>query len=155
MTSKLLVALAASPPLPEILGRGLLAIVLYALLGVLLLLLGYFVIDLTTPGKLTTVIRTERNPNAAMLAASGIGAVALVIIAAIFSSGGQLIEGLTETVVFGLAGILAQALAIFAFDRVIGMDVKSLLSEPRLSPAAVLVGVTRVAIGLITAFALI
>lgn len=155
MTSKLLVALAASPSLPEILGRGLLAIVLYALLGVLLLLLGYFVIDLTTPGKLTTVIKTERNPNATMLAASGIGAVALVIVAAIFSSGGQLIEGLTETVVFGLVGILAQALAIFAFDRVIGMDVESLLSEPRLSPAAVLIGVTRVAIGLITAFALI
>jgi uncharacterized membrane protein YjfL (UPF0719 family) len=155
VTPELLVALAARLSLPEILGRGLLAIVLYALLGVLLLLLGYFVVDLTTPGKLTAVIRTERNPNAAMLAASGVGAVALVIVAAIFTSGGQLLEGLTETLIFGVVGILAQAAAIFAFDRVIGMDVESLLGEPRLSPAAVLVGVTRVAIGLITAFALI
>jgi uncharacterized membrane protein YjfL (UPF0719 family) len=155
VTSEFLVALAAGPPLPEILGRGLLAIVLYAFLGVLLLLLGYLVVDLTTPGKLTAVIRTERNPNATMLAATGVAAVALVIVAAIFSSGGQLIEGLTETVVFGLVGILAQAMAIFAFDRVIGIDVENLLGEAELSPAAVLVGVTRIAIGLITAFALL
>ena len=147
--------LAATPSLPEILGRGVLAIVTYAFLGLLLLLLGYFVVDWTTPGKLGAVIRTERNPNATMLAASGVAAIALVIVAAIFTSGGDLVQGLTETLVFGLVGIGAQAVAFLVFERVIGMDPRSLMSESTLSPAAVLVGVTRVAIGLITAFALI
>jgi uncharacterized membrane protein YjfL (UPF0719 family) len=141
--------------LPEILGRGVLAIVTYAFLGLLLLLLGYFVVDWTTPGKLGGIIRGEHNPNATMLAASSITGVALIVVAAIFTSGGNLIEGLTEALVFGVVGIAAQAIASLVFDRVIGMDTKSLLSEKGLSPAAVLVGVTRVGIGLITAFALI
>jgi uncharacterized membrane protein YjfL (UPF0719 family) len=151
----LAVAPAATPSLPEALGRGVLAIVCYAFLGLLLLLLGYFVVDWTTPGKLGAVIRGERNPNAAMLAASGLAGVALIVVAAIFTSGGNLVEGLTETLVFGLVAIGAQALASLVFERVIGMDPRTLMSEATLSPAAVLVGVARVAIGLITAFALI
>jgi len=148
-------ALATTPPLVDILGRGVLAIVSYAFLGTLLLILGYFVVDWTTPGKLGAQIHGGRNPNAAMLAASGVAGVALVIVAAIFASGGNLMEGLTGTLVFGLVGILAQAIASFVFERVIGMNPKALMGEPSLSPATVLVGVTRVGIGLITAFALI
>lgn len=141
--------------LPEILGRGVLAIVTYALLGVLLLLLGYFVVDWTTPGKLGSIIRGDRNPNAAMLAASGLTGVALIVVAAIFTSGGNLVEGLTEAAVFGVVGIGAQALASLVFERVIGMNPKVLMDERTLTPAAVVVGVTRIGIGLITAFALI
>src|SRR5205807_895813 len=99
---RLALLLAATPPLTDVLGRGVLAIVTYALLGMLLLLLGYFVTDWTTPGKLSAIIRTERNPNAAMLAASGVAAVTLIVVAAIFTSGGNLVEGLTEALVFGL-----------------------------------------------------
>ncbi len=147
--------LAAAPSFPGVLGRGVLAIVTYALLGLLLLLLGYFVVDWTTPGKLSAVIRSEHNPNAAMLAASGVAGVALIVVAAIFTSGGNLVEGLTQTLVFGVVGILAQAAASLVFEKVIGMDPRALMSEQSLSPASVLVGVTRVGIGLITAFALI
>jgi uncharacterized membrane protein YjfL (UPF0719 family) len=145
--------LAAS--LPETLGNGVLAIVTYASLGLILLLLGYFVVDWTTPGKLGAIIRSEHNPNAAVLAASGVFAVVLIVVAAIFESGGNLVDGLTETLVFGVVGILAQAVASLVFEKVIGMDPRALMSEQTLSPAAVLVGVTRVGIGLITAFALI
>jgi hypothetical protein len=145
----------ATTPLQDILVRGVEAIVTYALLGGALLLLGYFVVDWTTPGKLGAVIRGQRNPNAAMLAASGVAGVALVVVAAIFTSGGNLVEGLTEALVFGLVGIASQAVVSLVFERVIGMDSRGLMAEDRLSPAAVLVGVTRVSIGLITAFALI
>src|SRR5262249_11300312 len=118
---RLALFLAASS-LTDALSRGSLAIVTYALLGTPLLLLGYFVTDLTTPGKLSAIIRTEHNPNAAMLASSGVAGVALIVVAAIFTSGGNLVEGLTETLVFGLIGIAAQALASLAFERIIGMD---------------------------------
>jgi len=147
--------LLAASSLTDALSRGVPAIVSYALLGTLLLLLGYFVTDWTTPGKLSAVIRTEHNPNAAMLAASGVAGVALIVVAAIFTSGGSLLDGLTETLVFGVVGIAAQALASLAFERIIGMDPRRLVSEKALSPASVVVGVTRVGIGLITAFALI
>lgn len=147
--------LLASAPLPEILGRGLLAVVTYTILGFLLLLLGYFVLDATTPGNLSDIIRTKHSPNAAMMAASGVVGVSLIIVAAIWTSGGQLIEGLTETLVFGVVGILAQAAATYAFERVIRMDVEGLLDEEALTSGAIVVGVTRIAIGLVIAFAVI
>ena len=150
-----LALLLAATSLTDALSRGVPAIVTYALLGTLLLLLGYFVTDWTTPGNLSAVIRTEHNPNAAMLADSGVAGVTLIVVAAIFTSGGNLIEGLTEALVFGVIGIAAQAVASLAFERIIGMDPRRLMSEQALSPASVLVGVTRVGIGLITAFALI
>lgn len=151
----LVTPLVNAPTFPVVLGNGVLAIVTYAVLGALLLLVGYYVVDLSTPGRLSTVIRTERNPNAAWIAASGVGGVSLIVVAAILSSGGRLLEGLAGTLVFGVVGILAQAAAFFVFDRVIGIDVPSLLRESELNPAAIVAGVLRLAIGVITAIALI
>ena len=147
--------LAATTPLLDSLGHGVLAIVTYTIVGTLLLLLGYVVVDIVTPGRLGSIIRTERNPNAAALAASGVFAVSLIVVGAIFVSGGDLVQGLTETIVFGLVGILAQAGASLVFDRLIGMDVRGLMKEPSLCPETVLISVTRVSIGLITMFAVI
>jgi uncharacterized membrane protein YjfL (UPF0719 family) len=146
---------AAVPPLLESLGRGTLAIVSYSIVGTLLLLLGYIVVDVVTPGRLGSIIRTERNPNAAALAASGVFAVALIVVGAIFVSGGDIVQGLTETIVFGVLGILAQAGASLAFDRISGMDARTLMTEPKLCPEVLLMSAARVSIGLITMFAVI
>lgn len=139
----------------EALGRGAVAILAYAALGVLLLVAGYYAIDLATPGRLTTIIRAERNPNATVLAASGVFAVALIVAASIWASGGRLAEGLLSTLVFGAVGIAAQVVASFVFDRLVGIDLRGLLHEPKLEPAAVLLGSTHLGIGLVTAVAVI
>jgi len=139
----------------EALGRGAVAILAYAAVGVLLLVAGYYAIDLATPGRLTTIIRTDRNPNATLLAACGVFAVALIVVAAIWASGGRLIEGLLSTLVFGAVGILAQVVASFVFDKLGGFDIRGLVHEPKLQPAAILLGSTHLGIGLVTAMAVI
>ncbi|WP_066364647.1 DUF350 domain-containing protein [Herbidospora mongoliensis] len=139
----------------EVLGNGALAIAAYAVLGVLLLIVGFYVIDMATPGKLSTLIREDRNPNATALTAAGLGAVGLIVAASIFSSGGRLQEGLIATLVFGLIGIAVQTLGMFAFDKVAGISIRALVHEPQLQPATILLSVTHVAIGLITAVAVI
>ncbi|WP_204017356.1 DUF350 domain-containing protein [Sphaerimonospora thailandensis] len=141
--------------LAEVLGNGALAIMAYAILGVLLLVAGFYVVDLATPGRLSKVIRTDRNPNATVVAASGVAGVGLIVAASIWSSGGALREGLLVTLVFGLVGIAAQTLCMFAFDKVTGFSVRELVREPALQPAAILLSVTRFVIGLITAVAVI
>ena len=40
-----------------VIGRGIGAILLYAVVGVLLMLLGFYAIDITTPGKLNRMVR--------------------------------------------------------------------------------------------------
>lgn len=139
----------------EILARGAGAVASYAAVGVLLMIVGFYVIDLATPGKLSTVIRAERNPNATLLATSAMAAVGLIVAASIWSSGGRLAEGLATTAVFGLVGIVVQTLAMLLFDRVVGISVRDLVREPELQPGARLLAVTHLALGLITAVAVI
>ncbi|WP_433421852.1 DUF350 domain-containing protein [Microtetraspora malaysiensis] len=144
-----------STPFTEVLGNGALAIGAYAVLGVLLLVAGFYAIDLATPGRLSRLIREERNPNAAALAAAGLVAVGLIVAASIWSSGGALREGLIATLVFGLVGIAVQTIAMIAFDRVVGIPVRTLLAETTLQPATIMLSATHVVIGLITAVAVV
>ncbi|MFC5814328.1 MULTISPECIES: DUF350 domain-containing protein [Nonomuraea] len=139
----------------ETLLRGAGAIASYAAVGVILMIVGFYVIDLATPGRLSEVIRSQRNPNATLLASSAMAAVGLIVAASIWSSGGRLAEGLAGTAVFGLVGIVVQTLAMLLFDRVAGISVRDLVKEPELQPGARLLAVTHVAIGLITAVAVI
>ncbi|GAT68261.1 DUF350 domain-containing protein [Planomonospora sp. ID91781] len=141
--------------LAELLGRGSLAIACYAVLGVILLIIGFYVIDLAIPGKLSQLIKTDRNPNATLLTTSGLAAVGLIVAASIWSSGGALQEGLLATAVFGLVGIAVQTVGMIAFDKVAGISVRELVAEPDLQPGTRLLAVTHVAIGLITAVAVI
>ncbi|MFD0886551.1 DUF350 domain-containing protein [Streptosporangium algeriense] len=151
----LAVASAETVSLAETLGRGALAIASYAALGVILLIIGFYVIDLAIPGKLSKLIKVDRNPNATMLTASGLTAVGLIVAASIWSSGGALHEGLLATLVFGLVGIAVQTVAMVAFDKVVGISVRELVTKPDLQPGARLLAVTHVVIGLITAVAVI
>ncbi|GAA2404108.1 DUF350 domain-containing protein [Nonomuraea africana] len=142
-------------PLVDNLLSGALAIAAYAVLGMVLLIVGFYAIDLATPGKLSAVIKIERNPNATLLATSGLAAVGLIVAASIWSSGGALHEGLLATAVFGLVGIAMQTVAMLVFDLVAGISVRELIKESELQPGARLLAVTHLAIGLITAVAVI
>jgi uncharacterized membrane protein YjfL (UPF0719 family) len=141
--------------LAEVLGRGALAIASYAALGVILLIIGFYVIDMAIPGKLSQLIKVDRNPNATLLTGSGLAAVGLIVSASIWSSGGALHEGLLATLVFGVVGIAVQTVAMIAFDKVAGISVRELVREPDLQPGTRLLAVTHLVIGLITAAAVV
>jgi uncharacterized membrane protein YjfL (UPF0719 family) len=136
-------------------GKGAGSIVAYAALGLVLLVIGFYAIDLATPGRLSVIIRERRNINATVLAACGVFGVSLIVVAAIWSSGGRLSEGLISTAIYGLIGVIAQVVAAFVFNILVRIDVRRLVHEPQVSPAAVLLGVTNVAIGMVTAIAII
>ncbi|WP_283138144.1 DUF350 domain-containing protein [Rhizohabitans arisaemae] len=141
--------------LGEVLARGALAIVAYAALGLVLLIVGFFAVDLATPGRLSKIISVERNPNATLIATSGLVAIGLIVAASIYASGGTLLEGLLATLVFGLVGIIAQTVAAFVFDKVLGFDLAGLIRNPELQPATRLLAATHVVLGIITAVAVI
>ncbi|MEV6862610.1 DUF350 domain-containing protein [Streptosporangium subroseum] len=141
--------------LAEVLGRGALAIASYAALGVILLVIGFYVLDMAIPGKLSQLIKVDRNPNATLLTGSGLAAVGLIVSVSIWSSGGALHEGLLATLVFGLVGIAVQTVAMVVFDKVAGISVRELVKESDLQPGTRLLAVTHLVIGLITAAAVI
>jgi uncharacterized membrane protein YjfL (UPF0719 family) len=137
------------------LGHNTVAIAAYAGLGLVLFVVGFRVVDLATPGRLITVIRQERNPNATALATAGMVAIGMIVSFSIYASGGNLAEGLIATLVYGLVGIVVQTVAMLVFNLLIGVKVADLCAEPRLEPAAVLLSVTYVMIGLVTGVSVI
>jgi len=147
--------LAFSEGFGTALGKGAGAIAAYTALGLVLLLIGFFAVDVTTPGRLTSIIKTGRNANATLLAVCGMAGVGLVVAASIFASGGKLLEGLIATLVWGLVGIIAQQIATLLVRALLGVDVAALMNKEKLEPSAILLGATQATVGLITAIAVI
>jgi uncharacterized membrane protein YjfL (UPF0719 family) len=131
------------------------AIIAYALVGLVLFVIGFYVVDLATPGRLISVIRHEKNPNASLLASAGMISVGIIVSASIFASDADLLEGLIATAVYGLVGIIAQTVAMLVFNLLIGLKVKDICREEHLEPATWMLAVTYVMIGFVTAFAVI
>ena len=137
-----------------LIGTGIGAILLYALLGLLLILIGFWAVDVTTPGPLNRMVRTG-NPGSVLVTASGMLGMAFVIVTAISVSSGTLLEGLLQTLIFGLVGIVAQVVAVRILEWVTGIDVGAVLKAETLLPQAWVIAAAQIAIGTVVAVAII
>ncbi len=137
-----------------VLGRGAGAIVLYAIVGLVLMLVGFYAIDLTTPGPLRRMV-TMGKPNAIVVSAAGIVSMALIVVLAIYSSSGKLVEGLVGSAVFGLVGIIAQVVMMRIATMVIGIDMDALFHADEFSYEALMVAAAQVALGIVVAVAIL
>ncbi|WP_413336299.1 DUF350 domain-containing protein [Brevibacterium sp. GP-SGM9] len=88
----------------------------YAVSGLVLMLIGYFVVDLLTPGKLHVLLWQQKSRTAAVLVASDLAGVAIIVIAAIRASSDDLLLGVISTLVFGIVGIILMALSFLLID---------------------------------------
>ena len=81
---------------------------LYGVVGLVVMAVGFIALDLVTPGKLYHVVWADRNRGAAVLLGSQSVAVGLVIMKAIGASESEqgLGYGLFSTLLYGLAGVL-------------------------------------------------
>ncbi|MCG5433299.1 DUF350 domain-containing protein [Mycobacterium sp. MYCO198283] len=147
-------AVALGPDYWSVLGHGVTAIALYAIVGLALMVLGFFVLDWTTPGPLRTLVQAGR-PNAGAIAASGVLSLSFVIVLAIYSSSGELVDGLINTLIFGLLGIVVQAASVRIVELVTGIDIGPVLAAERYTPEALVVVAGHFAVGLIVAAAIL
>ena len=155
MTPLLLVNLAQiDSAFFSVIGRGIGAILLYAIVGVLLMLLGFYAVDVTTPGKLYRMVR-DGLPNAVLITAAGMVSMAFIVVVAIYSSSGALAEGLLATLIFGLVGIIAQVGGVRLLEWVTGIDIGAVLAAERIQPQAFVVAAAHVALGLVVAVAIL
>ena len=134
--------------------KGALATILYFLVGTAVLILGFFVVDVLTPGKLRQLVFIDRRPNAVMLACANYIALAAVIISAITNSYSKLGQGLVGVAVYGLMGVVLQGIAILSMHFVIPGNFHEHVDEPELHPAAFATAVMLLAVGGVTAAAL-
>jgi uncharacterized membrane protein YjfL (UPF0719 family) len=145
--------LALDPDFGSTLGKGIGYIALYAVVGLVLILLGFYAIDWTTPGKLSELVRTGK-PNAVVVTSAGLVSMAFIIVVAIVSSASDLTAGLITSLVYGLIGIIVQVLAVRILEWATRIDIGDLIQSEKFSPASVVVAAAHLALGLVVAVAI-
>ncbi|MFG1931636.1 DUF350 domain-containing protein [Mycobacterium sp. NPDC048908] len=135
-------------------GRGVGAMWLYAAVGLVLMVVGFYAIDLATPGPLRQMVK-QGKPNAVIISAAGIVSMAFIVVLAIYGSGGKLAEGLISTAVFGLVGIAAQVIMMRVATTVLGVDMSGCLHSAEFRHPTLMVAAAQFALGLVVAVAIL
>lgn len=124
--------------------------VAYAIVGMVILAVGFFVLDLLTPGRLSHVIWQDQSYSAALVAAAGMLGQSLIIFTAIWTNASSGFgSALGWTVAFGLVGIALQAVAFVFLDVVTPGKLGDWCTSARISPAAVVASAAQIAVSLI------
>jgi len=105
------------------------------------------VLDLLTPGKLGQLVM-EGNPGAGLLAATGLASLGLILYFAIHFTGAGW-DGLDDAAIFGLVGVLVQAVGFFVLDMVIPGKLGDHCFSPTLHPAAYVTAGIQVSVALV------
>lgn len=133
--------------------KGVVATILYFGVGMAVLLVGFYMVDWLTPGKLRQLVFIDRRPNAVVVAGAMYIALATVIISAITNSYSQLGQGLLGVAVYGLVGVILLGIALLAMHLLIPGSFHEHVDEPELHPGAFAVALILLAVGGVTAAA--
>lgn len=132
-------------------GEGLIASLAYVGVAVVLLALGFMMLDLLSPGRLSVVIMRDRNRNAARVASAGMLGLAIVIGTSVLTTHDDFTTGLVTTAVFGLVGVALQAVVFVIVDRLTPGRLGDVVCDPEDHPGSYLIASSLLAIGLIVA----
>ena len=132
----------------------LLVTLAYGAVGVLLMGIGYVLVDLATPGRLTQLIWTERNRNAALLLASNLAGVGIIVVAAIAASDDDFVLGIVGASAYGILGLVIMAAAFVLLDVATPGKLGEILVDQQPHPAVWVSAVVHLATGAIIAAAI-
>lgn len=136
------------------LAEGMLSGLGYGLVGMLLLAVGYKVLDVLLPGDLGKLIYTDRNRNAALVVASALIAVGTIVTTAIVTSDDEFLRGLGNTAGYGLLGVVMLAVAFVLADRLTPGELGTICTDPEPHPAVYVTVASHLAVGAILAAAI-
>ena len=136
------------------LAAGLLSGLAYGAAGITLLVIGYVVIDVLTPGKLGELIYAQRNANAALVLASGLIAIAGIVTTAIVTSDDEFSRGIANTVGYGLLGVVLLAISFVVIDKLTPGKLGVICTDEEPHPAVYVTMAAHLAVGAIVAAAI-
>lgn len=136
------------------LGIGLASGLAFGAVGLLMLVLGWVMVDVLTPGKLSHLIIDEHNWNASALVGSNLLAIGGVVTTAIATSHDDFWQGIIESLGYGVLGVLLQALAFIVVDRLTPGHLGTILTSHKLHPAILISVGASLAMGAVIAAAI-
>jgi uncharacterized membrane protein YjfL (UPF0719 family) len=133
--------------------KGVVSTLLYFVVGMAVLVVGFYMVDVLTPGKLRQLVFVDRRPNAVVIASAMYIALTTVIVSAIVNSYSQLAQGLVGVAAYGLMGVILLGIALLTLHLVIPGDFHEHVEEPELHPGSFAVALMLLAVGGVTAAA--
>jgi uncharacterized membrane protein YjfL (UPF0719 family) len=149
-----LAAVEFGPVSGEALAQNVIAAILYFVVGIVVLALGFLLVDVLTPGNLRHLVFVERKPNAVAIASANYVALAAVVVTAIVASSSSLGQGLVDAAVYGIVGVLLQGAALAVLELAVPGRFRDLITDDTLHPSAIAAAVTLLAVGGVNAAAL-
>jgi uncharacterized membrane protein YjfL (UPF0719 family) len=124
--------------------------VAYSGVGIALLVLGFYVLDLLTPGHLGRHIYEHRSVNAAITLAAGFLGQGVIVFATIWTNATSGFgRALLYTVVFGVLGVVLQAAAFVVLDLITPGKLGEHLTEQVFHPASLVSAAVALAVSVI------
>ena len=114
--------------------ESVLQVLAYTGVGLAVLMAGFLMLDVLTPGRLGHHI-TQGNPGAGLLAATALFSLGLIQWFAIYFTGAGW-SGLDDAAIYGAVGVLTQAAGFFILDALIPGKLGSHAFDAKLHPAA-------------------
>lgn len=122
----------------------------YSVVGIALLVLGFYALDLVTPGRLARHITTERSANAAVVVASSFVGLGAIIFTAIWTNADYGFDDqLGWTVAFGLLGIALQVLSFVVLDLVTPGKLSEIVTLREFHPATIVAAAIQLAVSMV------
>ena len=121
----------------------------YTGVGLVILTVGYFVLDALTPGHLGRLVMSGNgNRNAAVLVASALLSLGLIEYFAIYFTGAGW-SGLDDAAVFGAVGVALQAIGFLVLDAITPGKLGVICTQDNFHPAVWVSAAIQVAVALI------
>ena len=127
----------------------------YGLAGLVLMAVGFLLVDLLTPGNLRQQVWVERHRNAAILLASNVLGVGIIVATAIAASENDWGAGIVSTLAYGLLGLILMGVSFVVIDAVTPGKLGALLMEEQAHPAVYVSAASHVAVSAIVAVAIV
>ena len=122
----------------------------YTGVGIALLTLGFYALDLLTPGHLGRHIYEDRSVNAALTLSAGFLGQGAIVFASIWTNATSGFgQALLYTVVFGVLGVVLQAVAFLVLDLITPGKLGAHLIERPFHPASLVSAAVQLAVAAI------
>jgi uncharacterized membrane protein YjfL (UPF0719 family) len=125
--------------------------IVYGAVGIGLMVAGFMLVDMLTPGKLRELIWIQRNGNASLLLAANQLGIAVIVFTAIITSYADFGEGLASTILFGLVGIVLMGVAFLVLDMLTPGKLGDIICDDEPHPAARVSAASHFGVALIVA----
>lgn len=139
----------------EDIALGLSAGVAYGVVGLVLIIIGYRVLDWLIPGDIGKLIAADKRNDVAIVVGCSIISLGLIVSVAIITAGNDYLKGLVEATGFGLIGVILQGVGFTLANKALPVHLGDALSDDSEDYGiAVVVGAMMIAVGGIVAAAI-